>query len=130
MAYEDLADTQGRAAPAPAPATLKRALGRAASALRDHLRRLGAAALDLVFPPTCLACRKATAGHDALCPACWSRINFIDRPYCERLGTPFPYDLGIEGLNSPTRSPILPSMRAPVPWRGSRRGRCAPSCTV
>jgi ComF family protein len=77
------------------------ALGWAASALRGPLSRLGAAVLDLVFPPSCLACRKATAGHGALCPACWGSINFIDRPYCERLGTPFPYDLGVEGLQSP-----------------------------
>ena len=100
MAYEDLADAQGRAEPAPRPG-LERAFARAAATLRDGVHRLGVAALDLVFPPTCLACRKATAGHGALCPACWKSINFIDRPYCERLGTPFPYDLGIEGLHSP-----------------------------
>jgi ComF family protein len=99
MAHDEMADAP--ACPDPAPAFLKRALGGAASAFRDGLFRLGATALDLVFPPCCLACRKATAGHGALCPACWGRINFIDRPYCERLGTPFPYDLGIEGLHSP-----------------------------
>ena len=62
--------------------------------------RLGAAALDIVFPPTCLACRAATHAHGALCPQCWSRMRFIERPFCERLGTPFEHDLG-DGLLSP-----------------------------
>ncbi len=88
--------THGTDAPCPPDA-----LGRAASALRHRLARLAAGALDLLFPPACLACHKAIAAHGALCPACWGRINFIEKPYCERLGTPFPYDLGIEGLHSP-----------------------------
>ena len=58
-------------------------------------------AVDLVFPPTCLACRKAVADHDALCAACWGGIRFIERPFCERLGVPFAIDLGAEGLLSP-----------------------------
>jgi ComF family protein len=99
MAY-DIADPPDRAAPRRSAAALH-ASRQAASILRDYLGRFGAAALDLVFPPVCLACRKATGSHAALCPACWSRIHFIERPYCERLGTPFPYDLGIEGLYSP-----------------------------
>ena len=58
-------------------------------------------ALDLIYPPACLCCRGATAAHGALCPACWGRINFIEKPFCDRLGIPFAYDLGIEGLLSP-----------------------------
>ena len=59
------------------------------------------ALVDLVFPPCCLACRRAIAEADALCAACWSGIRFIERPFCERLGTPFAQDLGSEGLVSP-----------------------------
>ncbi len=65
------------------------------------LRSFAAFVLDIVYPPTCLCCRKATAGHGALCAACWGQINFIEKPYCDRLGIPFAYDLGIEGLLSP-----------------------------
>jgi ComF family protein len=65
------------------------------------LRGLAGQALDLVYPPSCLCCRAATASHGALCPKCWSEIKFIDKPYCDRLGTPFAYDLGIAGLLSP-----------------------------
>ena len=62
--------------------------------------RVAAAALDTLYPPTCLACRAATGAHGALCPRCWSAMRFIERPFCERLGTPFEQDLG-DGLLSP-----------------------------
>ena len=35
-----------------------------------------------------------------LCPACWSRLKLIERPYCARLGTPFAYDLGPGALSA------------------------------
>lgn len=64
-------------------------------------RRAAHAAADLVFPPACLNCRAATEAAGSLCPACWGQVRFIERPYCERLGTPFTLDLGAEGLLSP-----------------------------
>jgi ComF family protein len=57
-------------------------------------------ALDAIYPPNCLACRAATAQTGALCPLCWRAMRFIERPYCDRLGTPFEQDLG-PGLLSP-----------------------------
>jgi len=62
-------------------------IGAAAGALRHALT-------DLILPPQCLACDRQVAGDGALCPECWSALRLIERPYCERLGTPFPYDLG------------------------------------
>jgi ComF family protein len=61
---------------------------------------LGRAAIDLLYPPTCIACQAATGEAHTLCAACWSGIRFIERPYCERLGTPFAVDFG-----SPLLSP-------------------------
>ena len=72
-------------------------------------------AVDLVFPPSCLACRKATASRDALCATCWAAIRFIERPYCERLGTPFEADLETPGLLSPdaiAHPPVFSRARA------------------
>ena len=57
-------------------------------------------ALDLIYPPSCLVCRAATGDVDTLCPRCWAKMRFIERPYCERLGIPFAQDLGT-GLLSP-----------------------------
>jgi len=64
-------------------------------------RRALSHAADLVFPPACLSCRQATQTHGSLCAPCWSKVRFIERPFCERLGVPFPIDLGNEGLLSP-----------------------------
>lgn len=65
------------------------------------LRKLSRAATDLVFPPACLNCRQATYVAGSLCATCWSAVRFIERPFCERLGTPFAVDLGDAGLLSP-----------------------------
>ena len=35
----------------------------------------------------------------SLCARCWSQIAFIERPFCERLGTPFAIDLGMPLLS-------------------------------
>src|ERR1700722_6929557 len=64
-------------------------LRRAAEAARAALRTV----LDLALPPLCAACREPVDGK-GLCPACWSKLSFITRPYCERLGIPFVYDPG------------------------------------
>ena len=61
-------------------------------ALRSGRRWLGAGLkglVELVYPPSCIACRAATEQAQGLCAACWSGIGFIERPFCERLGTPF-----------------------------------------
>src|SRR6476661_6071795 len=54
----------------------------------------GRAALGLLYPPTCMACGAATGEPHGLCAGCWSGLRMIERPYCERLGTPFPVDFG------------------------------------
>ena len=67
--------------------------------LSEGVRALRFAAhwsLDLLFPPTCLACPNAIEKHGGLCSACWGAMRFIERPYCERLGTPFETDYGGE----------------------------------
>jgi len=62
-------------------------------------RAAGHALTDLILPPQCLACDRRVAGDGSLCPECWSALRLIERPFCERLGTPFPYDIG-EGAES------------------------------
>ena len=49
----------------------------------------------------------------AVCAGCWGQIRFIERPYCERLGTPFSQDLG-PGLLSPA------AMADPPVWSRAR----------
>ena len=71
-----------------------------APALAPARKRLGPwlgaafrACANLIYPPTCLACRAATAEPDGLCPRCWRAIAFT-RPDCERLGTLFENEIG------------------------------------
>jgi ComF family protein len=59
----------------------------------DAARTFCRAALDVALPPLCAACREPVEGT-GLCPTCWSKLSFITRPYCERLGIPFQYDPG------------------------------------
>ncbi len=80
-----------------------------------RLRTASGLLADLVFPPCCLACRRATAVSDALCPSCWQAMRFIEQPFCDRLGTPFPADLGVDGLLSPdaiANPPVFARARA------------------
>ncbi|RAI42555.1 ComF family protein [Rhodoplanes roseus] len=57
-------------------------------------------AVDSVLPPLCPACSQPLTDDGAVCATCWSRLSFIARPYCERLGIPFAHDAG-PGLLSP-----------------------------
>lgn len=81
------------------------------------------AAVDIVYPPSCVACQAATAQAQALCPACWGEMRFIERPYCERLGTPFAIDLG-DGMVSPAAiadPPVFARARAVCRFDGTAR---------
>lgn len=81
------------------------------------------AAVDIVYPPSCIACQAATGEAQALCPTCWGEMRFIERPYCERLGTPFAVDLG-DGMVSPAAiadPPVFARARAVCRFDGAAR---------
>jgi hypothetical protein len=65
-----------------------------ASMLRTGLIKPWSVLADIIYPPACAGCGVSTGAHRSLCPACWSGIRFIERPYCEVLGSPFSHDLG------------------------------------
>jgi ComF family protein len=71
-----------------------RALARLAGSGRSTLLALWHGGVDLVLPPTCPSCRRRLGGAGGLCFDCWQSVRFIERPWCERLGTPMPIDLG------------------------------------
>ncbi len=55
---------------------------------------------DVLVPPACLSCDRATDKQGQLCAECWSQMRFIEKPYCAVLGTPFSYDLGEGALSA------------------------------
>src|SRR5215468_5776176 len=67
-----------------------------------HLRGAWATAakfvLDIALPTLCVSCREPVEG-EGVCAECWSKLAFIEPPYCPRLGIPFVYDPGPEMLS-------------------------------
>lgn len=85
--------------------------------------RLGAEALDIVFPPVCCGCGRLTADARAVCPACWAGMRLIERPYCEVLGSPFAFDPGA-GAVSPEAiadPPVFDRLRSVAVHEGIAR---------
>jgi ComF family protein len=66
--------------------------------LADHGRATLTRLLDLILPPTCIACGAETGTAQGLCVPCWSDIKFLGLPACARCGLPFPYDAGADAL--------------------------------
>jgi ComF family protein len=74
--------------------------------LRGGLRAVLRQALDVALPPLCPSCREPLGDGVGLCAGCWSKLSFIEPPYCARLGIPFTYDpgpglLSMEAIASP-----------------------------
>ncbi len=76
--------------------------GREISLFAGAMARRGVhSALDILFPPLCMACRARVSEPHSLCAACWSTISFIDDPSCARCGMPFEIDPGGETVCGP-----------------------------
>lgn len=48
------------------------------------------AVIDVVYPPTCLACDAAVTESGTLCPKCWGSTPFVAGLACNGCGTPLP----------------------------------------
>lgn len=70
-----------------------------AAPLVSVVRLIARSAVDTAFPPVCPGCGSITGGHGGVCASCWTRIRFIERPFCEITGQPFDHDRG-DGLVS------------------------------
>lgn len=77
------------------------------------LRLAGRWGLDWLIPPQCLTCRGEVAEASGLCVACWSRLSFIEQPFCDRLAIPFPYDQGEKAVSAA-------AIADPPPWDRAR----------
>lgn len=75
-------------------------------------KSLGAAGwaklIDFLTPPLCLSCQVPVSSGASLCLDCWQKLQFVDEPVCDVLGTPFAYDEG-EGAVSPAAIADPPS---------------------
>jgi ComF family protein len=80
---------------ASAPAAPWRRAIRAFGGAWTHAAKL---ALDIALPTLCVSCREPVEG-DGVCAECWTKLSFIEPPYCPRLGIPFVYDPGPDMLS-------------------------------
>lgn len=76
--------------------------------------------VDLVMPPLCASCRIRVTDAASICPACWSTLRFIERPFCDKMATPFVIDPGPGVLSSEAhhRPPRWDRARAAVLYGG------------
>lgn len=77
----------------------------------------------LLFPPVCAGCRRQVTQPGALCGICWPKLRFLEKPWCEVMGTPFSHDFGAgflsaEAIASP---PPFARARAAVAYSGVAR---------
>lgn len=95
---------------------------RAAVAL-GHLAGIAQRATDFLFPPACPGCGRMLSRHSAVCTACWQKIVFIERPYCEVLGIPFGHDLGqgILSAEAIANPPDFDRLRSVCAFNGTAR---------
>ena len=87
------------------------------------LARAAAAVADFLIPPTCLACHRPLSTHDAICAGCWSKIDFIRAPLCDRLGLPMPFDVGGPMISAAAEAdpPVYDRARAVARFDGVMR---------
>lgn len=81
-------------------------------------------ALNLLFPPLCMACRKQVSEPGALCPTCWKNIRFLEGPMCACCGLVFEIDPGAETLCAAchARAPAYDMARAIMRYDEHSRG--------
>ncbi len=81
------------------------------------------AVADLLLPPLCPCCEVRVDAPGNLCGACWSSVQFIGDPVCDRLGVPLPYAIGDRQLSPAAiaRPPGYDRARAAALYSGAMR---------
>ena len=60
-------------------------------AWKQSISTLAGRAIDIVLPPRCLITGEMVDAPGLLAPEFWSKLNFIEAPYCNRCGMPFAF---------------------------------------
>ena len=75
-------------------------------------RGVGRFSADMLFPPVCPGCRRQIAEPGTLCGQCWPKLRFLEKPWCEVMGTPFSHDFGAGFLSAEAIANPPPFRRA------------------
>jgi ComF family protein len=87
------------------------------------LRHLSTRLLDLLLPPRCAGCGSSVTEAATLCPDCWSAIEFLSSPACQRCAYPFEFEVTGATLCAACRAspPVFDRARAVLRYdEGSR----------
>ena len=86
-------------------------------------RTAATSALDLVLPPSCLACDAPVSAVGGLCPDCWNRVSFIGLPCCARCGLPFAIEAAPDAIcgDCARVPPVYDRARAAFLYEGAGR---------
>jgi ComF family protein len=78
---------------------------------------------QLLFPPVCIGCRRLVGAPGTLCGECWPRLRFLEKPWCEVMGTPFSHDMGDGFLSAEAiaNPPLFRRARAAVSYEDVAR---------
>lgn len=79
--------------------------------------------LDALLPRRCVCCEQTIAHESGLCGSCWQKMRFLEKPWCQRLGTPFSHDVGEDALSprALTSPPDFDRLRAVSFYSGPAR---------
>lgn len=77
----------------------------------------------MLFPPVCAGCRTQVSQPGTLCADCWPGLNFLEKPWCPVMGTPFVHDMGDKFLSAEAiaNPPPFDRARAAVAYTGVAR---------
>lgn len=77
----------------------------------------------MLFPPVCAGCRRQVTQPGALCGTCWPQLRFLEKPWCEVMGTPFSHDFGAGFLSAEAiaNPPPFARVRSAVAYTGVAR---------
>ena len=76
---------------------------------------------DLILPAVCVSCSTLITRHNLLCPRCWSGLNLITPPFCDRLGIPLQAYEGTEthiSMQALANPPLFLRARAAAHYGG------------
>ncbi|EJF82042.1 ComF family protein [Bartonella doshiae] len=89
----------------------------------DIFRKFIERLLIILYPPICPGCKQRVSDYGTICPECWKDLQFITKPYCPVMGTPFVCDMGDgflsgEALQNP---PPFSRVRSAIVHKGLAR---------
>ncbi|WP_018690271.1 ComF family protein [Ahrensia kielensis] len=68
--------------------------------MRTWAKNASRSVFGTLFPDVCLGCGAFVTKQGVVCANCWSKLQFIERPYCEINGTPFTVDFGLGAVSA------------------------------